>query len=265
MKYVLDILEETGLLGSKPVKTPMEPNVKLYEYQEELLSNPETYRRLVGKLNYLTITRPDISFVVSVLSQFMKDPHLPHWEAVIRIVRYLKAYPGRGLLYKTNGHLRVEAYTDANWAGSPSDRKSTTRYCTILGGNLITWRSKKKTVVAKSSAEAEYRAMAHTSCELMWIKHLLEELRFVVKLPMTMHCDNQAAIYIVSNPVFHERTKHIEVDCHITREKVEDGVIATPYVFTRVQIADMFTKTLCKTLLGSLCNKLGLYDIYSLA
>ena len=231
---MLDILEETSLLGSKPVETPMDPNVKLYEDQGELLSNPERYRCLIGKLNYLTITRPDISFAVSVLSQFMKDPHLPHWEAVIRIVRYLKAYPGRGLLYKANGHLRVEAYTDADWAGSTSDRKSTTGYCTFLGGNLITWRSKKQTVVARSSAEAEYRAMAHTSCELMWIKHLLEELRFVMKLPMTMHCDNQAAIYIASNPVFHQRTKHMEVDCHITREKVEDGVIATPYVSTRV-------------------------------
>ena len=91
----------------------------------------------------------------------MKDPRLPHWEAVIRIVRYLKAYPSRGLLYKANGHLRVEAYIDANWVGLPSDRKSTTRYCTFLGGNLITWRSKKQTVVAKSSAEAENRAMAH--------------------------------------------------------------------------------------------------------
>ena len=105
--------------------------------------------------------------------------------------------------------------------------------------------------------------MAHTSCELMWIKHLLEKLRFVVKLPITMHCDNQAAIYIASNLVFHERTKHIEVDCHITQEKVEDGVIATPYVFTRVQIVDMFIKALCKTHLGLLYNKLGLYDIYS--
>ena len=105
--------------------------------------------------------------------------------------------------------------------------------------------------------------MAHTSCELMWIKHLLEELRFVVKLPMTIDCDNQAAIYISSNPMFHERTKHIEVDCHITREKVEDDVIATPYVSTRVQIVDMFTKVLCKTHLGLLCNKLRLYDIYS--
>ena len=94
-KYVLDILEEIGLLGSKPVETPMDPHVKLYEDQGELLSNPERYRRLVGKLNYLTITRPDISFAVSVLSQFMKDPRLPHWEAVIRIVRYLKTHPGQ--------------------------------------------------------------------------------------------------------------------------------------------------------------------------
>ena len=99
----------------------------------------------------------------------------------------------------------------------------------------------------------------------MWIKHLLGDLKFVVKLPMTMHCDNQSAIHIASNFVFHEQTKHIEVYCHITREKVEDGVIATPYVSTRVQIADMFTKTLCKTRLGLLCNKLGLYNIYSLA
>ena len=165
-------------------------------------------------------------------------------------MRYLKAHPGRGLLYKANGHLQVETYTNANWARSPSDRKSTTVHCTFLGGNLITWRSKKKTIVARSSAEAEYRAMAHTSCELKWIKYLLEELRFVVKQPMTIHCDNQAAIYIASNPMFHEQTKHIEVDCHITREKVEDGVSATLYVSTRVQIANMFTKALCKTHLG---------------
>ena len=104
-KYVLDILEETGLLGSKPMETPMDPNVKLYEDQGELLSNPERYYHLVGKLNYLTITHPDISFVISVLSHYMKDPRLPHWEAIIRIVRYLKAHPGCGLLYKANGDL----------------------------------------------------------------------------------------------------------------------------------------------------------------
>ena len=99
---------------------------------------------------------------------------------------------------------------------------------------MITWRSKKQTVIVRSSAEGENKAMAHTSCAFMWIKHLLKELRFVVKLPMTMHCDNQATIYIASNPVFHKQTKHIEVDCHITQEKVEDGVIDIPYVSTRV-------------------------------
>ena len=131
---MLDVLEETSLLGSKPMETPMDPNVILYEDQGELLSNPKRYRRLVSKLNYLTITHPNILFAVSVLSQFMKDPHLLHWEAVIRIVMYLKAHPGHGLLYKANNHLRVEVYTNADWAGSPSDRKSTTRYCTFLGG-----------------------------------------------------------------------------------------------------------------------------------
>lgn len=113
-KYVLDILEETGMLGFKPVETPMDPNVKLYEDRGELLSNPKRYCHLVGQLNYLTITRPDISFAISVLSQYMKDPRLPHWEVVIWIVWYLKAHPGCGLLYKANGHLRVEAYTDAD-------------------------------------------------------------------------------------------------------------------------------------------------------
>ena len=189
----------------------------------------------------------------------MKDPCFPHWDAVIRIVRYLKAHLDRGLLYKINGHLQVEAYIDADQVGSPSNRKYAARYCTFLGGNLITWKSKKQTVVARSSAKAKYKAMTHTSCELMWIKHLLEELKFVVKVPMTMHCDNQVAIHIASNLVFHERTKHIKGNCHITEEKVEDGVIATPYVSTRVQINDMF-KALCKTRLGLLCNKLGLYE-----
>lgn len=179
-KYVLDILQETGLLGSKPVETPMDPNVKLCVDQGELLPNPDQYRRLVGKLNYVTVTRPDISFAVSVVSQFMSAPRLPHWEAVLRIVKYLKAYPGCGLFYRANGHLRVEAFTDSDWAGSPSDRRSTTGYCVFLGGNLVNWKSKKQTVVARSSAEAEYRAMAHTTCEIVWVRSLLEEIGFNV-------------------------------------------------------------------------------------
>jgi hypothetical protein len=262
-KYVLDILEDTGLLGAKPVETPMDPNVKLCVDQGELLHNPDQYRRLVGKLNYLTITRPDISFAVSLVSQFMSAPRHPHWEAVLRIVKYLKLHPGRGLLYRASGHLRVEAFTDSDWAGGPSDRRSTTGYCVFLGGNLVNWKSKKQTVVARSSAEAEYRAMAHTTCEVVWLRSFLEEIGFSVQLPMQLYCDNQAAIHIASNPVFHERTKHIEVDCHLVREKLTGGVIATPYVSTGAQLADMFTKSLFKPRLELLCNKLGLFDIYS--
>jgi hypothetical protein len=262
-KYALDLLEETGLLGSRPVDVPMDPNKKLLKDEGELFEDPGRYRRLVGKLNYLTITRPDISYAVSVVSQFLEAPRVSHWEAVTRILRYLKRAPGLGILYRPNGHLRVEGFTDADWAGSPSDRRSTTGYCTFFGGNLVTWKSKKQTVVARSSAEAEYRAMAHTATELTWLQHFLQEIGFSAPTPIPLFCDNQAALHIASNPVFHERTKHIEVDCHFVRDKILDGDISTAFVKSGDQLADVFTKALCRNQLEFICNKLGLYDIYA--
>ena len=195
-KYALDILEETGMLDCKPVDTPMDPNVKLVPGQGEPLGDPGRYRRLVGKLNYLTITRPDISFPVSVVSQFLQSPCDSHWDAVIRILRYIKSTPGQGVLYENRGHTQVVGYTDADWAGSPTDRRSTSGYCVFIGGNLISWKSKKQDVVARSSAEAEYRAMALATCELIWLRHLLRELRFGKDEQMKLICDNQAALHI---------------------------------------------------------------------
>ncbi|RVW38072.1 Retrovirus-related Pol polyprotein from transposon RE2 [Vitis vinifera] len=243
-KYALDILEETGMLDCKPVDTPMDPNVKLVPGQGEPLGDPGRYRRLVGKLNYLTITRPDISFPVSVVSQFLQSPCDSHWDAVIRILRYIKSTPGQGVLYENRGHTQVVGYTDADWAGSPTDRRSTSGYCVFIGGNLISWKSKKQDVVARSSAEAEYRAMALATCELIWLRHLLQELRFGKDEQMKLICDNQAALHIASNPVFHERTKHIEVDCHFIREKIASGCVATSFVNSNDQLADIFTKSL---------------------
>ena len=241
-KYVLDILEEIDMLDCKPIYTPMDLNVKLVPGQGEPLRDSERYRRLVGRLNYLTITRPDISFPVSVVSQFLQSPCDSHWDVVIRILRYIKGTPGQGVLYENKGHTQVIGYYDADWAGSPADRRSTLGYCVFIRGNLISWKSKKQDVVARSNAEAENRAMALATSELIWLKQLLQELRFGNDGQMTLVCDNQTALHITSNPVFHERIKHIEVDCHFIQEKIVSVCMPTSFVNSSDQLADIFTK-----------------------
>ena len=161
------------MLDSKSVDTPMDPNVKLVPGQKESLGDPERYRRLVGKLNYLTITRPYIYFPVSVVSQFLQSSCDSHWDAIIRILRCIKSTPGQGVLYENRGHTQVVGYTDVDWAGLPTYRRSTSGYCVFIGGNLISRKSKKQHVVARSNSEAEYRAMTLVTCELIWLRHHL--------------------------------------------------------------------------------------------
>ena len=157
----------------------------------EFVDDPDTYRRLVGKVIYLTITLPNISYAFSIVSHFMTSPRVPHMNAIIHILKYLKNALGRDLFYWSSGHLRIEGYIDADWTGSPSDRKSTTGYCTFIGGNLVTWRSKKQSVLTRSSAEAEYRVMAHITCELTWLRTILQEFGLSVKGPTPLYCDNE--------------------------------------------------------------------------
>ena len=209
---MIDLLKETGMLACKPANTPIDPNHKLGEENEDAIVNRETYQRLVGRLIYLSHTRLDIAYAGSVMSQFMHNPKEIHLQAAYRILRYLKGNPRRGILFKRNTGLVLEAYTDADYAGSIMDRRSTSGYCTFLGGNLVTWRSKKQNVVARSSAEAEFRAMAQGVCELLWLKIILEDLKIKWDGPMRLYCDNKSAISIAHNPVQHDRTKHIEVD-----------------------------------------------------
>ena len=261
-KYILDLLKETGLLGCKAAETPMEPNIKLQPAKPEDLVDKGRYQRLVGRLIYLSHTRPDIAFAVSMVSQFMHSPGPEHLEAVNRILRYLKGSPGRGLLYKACGHLQVEAYTDADWAGSVMDRRSTSGYCTFVGGNLVSWRSKKQNVVARSSAEAEFRAVAHGICEALWVEKLLKELKVYNSPPIKLYCDNKSAISIAHNPVLHDRTKHVEVDKHFIREKIERGQICISYVPTTEQPADILTKGLPKKLFDDITSKLSMEDIF---
>ncbi|PKU79659.1 Retrovirus-related Pol polyprotein from transposon TNT 1-94 [Dendrobium catenatum] len=197
-KYIKDLLKETGKLACKPAPTPVEPNLKLGEAKEDPDVDKGAYQRLVGKLIYLSHTRPDIAFAVSMVSQFMQNPKQIHMQAVDRILHYLKGRPGKGILFKRDRGMILEVYTDADYAGSLVDRRSTFGYCTFLGGNLVIWRSKKQNVVARSSAEAEYRAMALGICELLWIKIILEDLKVKWDEPMKLNCDNKSTISIAT-------------------------------------------------------------------
>ena len=167
------------------------------------------------------------------------------------------------MLYENRGHTQVVGYTDADWVGSPTNRRSTLGYCIFIGGNLISWKSKKQHVMARSNAEAEYRAMDLVTCELIWLRHLLQELRFGKDEQMKLICDNQAVLHIASNPVFHERTKHIEVECHSIKEKIASACMTTSFVNSNDQLADIFTKSLRDSRIKYICNKLSAYDIYA--
>ncbi|KAM7485260.1 hypothetical protein LguiA_001269 [Lonicera macranthoides] len=261
-KYALEIIKDAGLLGAAPVDTPMDKGLKLSD-KGELLKDHGRYRRLIGRLIYLTVSRPDITYAVHVLSRFMHEPTKIHMEAALRVVRYLKNAPGQGLLFSSSNDFKIRAYCDSDWAGCPLTRRSTTGYCIFLGSSLISWRSKRQKTVSLSSAEAEYRAMTGTCCELAWLRYLLKDLGLADHESAFLYCDNKAALHIAANPVFHERTRHIEMDCHYIRDKIQDGSIITKHVNSKHQLADVFTKALGKENFVPMIHKLGLYDIHS--
>lgn len=184
-------------------------------------------------------TRPDIAYAVSVVSRFMHSPSEDHMAAVYRILRYLKASPVKGLFFGKGTSHQVSGYTDADWAGDGTDGKSTSGYFTFVNGNLVTWRSKKQNLVARSSAEAEYRGMVHGVCELLWINRILRDLKIDQTSPMQLYCDNQASINIANNPVQHDMTKHVEVDRHFLKDHLEKKTIKLPHVNLKYQLADM--------------------------
>ena len=192
----------------------------------------------------------------------MHNPSKEYLGVVIRILRYLKSSPGSGLMFRKHGHLEVEGHSDAEWAGS-SDRKSTSRYFTFVGGNLVTWRSKKQKVVALSSAEAEFRGISKGVCELLWLRSLLTEIGYPLSIVTNLYCDNRAAIQIAQNPVQHDRTKHVEIDRHFIKEKLEAKIIKLPFVKSEDQLADVLTKAVSSRVFYNSLGKLGIENIYA--
>ncbi|XP_019160477.1 PREDICTED: uncharacterized protein LOC109157051 [Ipomoea nil] len=243
-KYALDILKEAGFLGCKPANTPMVHGLKLSQGDGVPLDDVGCYRRLIGRLLYLTATRPDITFAVQQLSQFIDAPTDKHLSAAHRVLRYIKKSPGHGIFYPANMDMQLKVFSDLDWAACFETRRSITGYCIFLGPALISWRSKKHVTVSRSSSEAEYRALAATVCEVQWLTYILHDLQVELNRPATVFCDNKSAIAIAENHVFHERTKHIDIDCHIVREKQSQGLIKLLSVSSSNQTADGFTKPL---------------------
>ncbi|XP_021991105.1 uncharacterized mitochondrial protein AtMg00810-like [Helianthus annuus] len=225
--YAAKIVERAGMSSCRPVHTPVDTHAKLSATGGDPFHDPTLYRSLAGALQYLTFTRPDISYAVQQICTHMHAPTTAHWEALKRIIRYIQGTQSYGLTLGPSADPRLLAYTDADWAGCPDTRRSTSGYCVYYRDNLISWSSKRQATISRSSAEAEYRGVANVVAE-------------------------------ICNPVQHQRTKHIELDIHFVREQVQWGQVRILHVPSRYQIADIFTKGLPRVLFEDFQSSLSI-------
>ena len=276
--YVQRLLEKTGMEDCIPLATPAEPGQHLSAlpassdtYVQHDSINPLQYGSVVGSLLYAAVsTRPDITYAVGVLSRFISNPQPHHWEAAKRVLRYLKGTAALGLYYRAPGHVSSTSsvsnlqsqsnkpgtasagssltigpvYTDANWGGDLDDRKSTSGMVAKMNGCAVSWKSKKQTVVAQSSTEAEYIATGEAVKETLWLRQLARELSHAPTSGTLLYGDNQTAIALANNNILHNRTKHIDIRHHFLRDHVRSGEIDLKWVSTNDQEADLFTKPL---------------------
>jgi len=242
-QYMVDLLERAGMAECKPCATPVDINPKL-PADGPPVQNPSDYRSLAGALQWLTFTRPDLAYAVQQVCLFMHDSREPHLAALKRILRYVRGTLHMGLLLQPSRSSDLTVYSDADWVSCPDTRRSTSGYAVFLGDNLVSWSSKRQNTVSRSSAEAEYRAVANGVAEATWLRQLLLELHAPSLSASLVYCDNFSAVYMSSNPVQHQRTKHIEIDLHFVRERIALGDVRVMHVPTSAQYADIFTKGL---------------------
>ncbi|PKU62800.1 Retrovirus-related Pol polyprotein from transposon TNT 1-94 [Dendrobium catenatum] len=253
--YARKILQEAGFAECKAAPTPITPNPKQISQNNTPFSNPSLYRRIAGSLQYLSLTRPDIAYATNRACQHMSNPTNQDYKNLTRLLRYIKGALTLGLPI-TPGGLQLSTYTDADWASDSTDRKSISGHCTFLGPNLISWSVKKQVTVAKSSTEAEYRALSAASSDVLWLRRLTAELQLDQPAPTPIYCDNISAIAIAKNPVYHARTKHIEIDYQFIRQHIALQNIVIHHIPSTEQIADIFTKAFSSTRFNTLRSKL---------
>ena len=257
-QYAEELLDRAGMSNCRPISTPIDVKPKLPTASGELVSDPSEYRRIAGALQWMTLTRPDIAHAIQQICLHMHDPREGHLALIKRVLRYLQGTTDHGLHLPASRSLDIVAYSDADWAGCPDTRRSTSGYCVYLGDALVSWSSKRQPTVSRSSAEAEYRAIANAVSECCWLRQLLGELSVPVDKATLVYCDNVSSVYMASNPVHHRRTKHIELDIHFVREKVAVGDVRVLHVPTGQQFADIMTKGLPSSVFQEFRSSFGI-------
>jgi histone deacetylase 1/2 len=259
-KYALDLLHRVSMENCKSTSTPLAATEPLARDTGSPLGPEDSfrYRSIVGGLQYLTLTRPDIAFAINKVCQFLSQPTEVHWEAVKRILRYVKGTLDTGLTIHKSPSVGISIFTDADWAGCVDDRRSTGGFAIFVGSNLVSWSSKKQPTVSRSSTEAEYKALANGAAEAIWVESLLKELAVHQQRAPILWCDNLGATYLSANPVFHARTKHIEIDFHFVHERVADGALEVRFISSGDQLADVFTKPATRQMLERFRTNLNL-------
>ena len=260
--YALTVLKRFNMSDCKGVDTPMVTGTQFSTYNDSP-TNFETsdvpYRAAVGSLMYLMVaTRPDLEATIQILSRYLEKPQKSHWEGIKRVLRYLKKTTALGITFHATGELKLLGYCDADWGGCLDTRRSTTGYVFLLSGGAINWCSKRQTCVAMSTCEAEYMAASSAAKEATWARHFLTELGFDDRTGTGINCDNQSAIKLMKNSIFHSRTKHIDLHFHFVRELVTDEKIIFEYCNSTEQVADALTKSVPVNKLQFCRDKMGL-------
>ncbi|CAL2279392.1 unnamed protein product [Prunus armeniaca] len=263
-KYAFSLLNKFGLTDCKFVTTPLVATEKLIKDDGSGATDEENYRKLVGSLLYLTATRPDVMYAASLLARYMHGPSNKHYGTAKRVLRYLKGTLDYGLMYEKGKKAVLMGYCDSDWGGSVEDSKSTSGYAFSFGSGVFSWAFVKQSCVALSTAEAKYVSALEATTQAIWLRFVLEDFGELQADATPLKCDNTSAISITKNPVFHQRTKHIDRRYHFIKDTLQQGVIDLVYCPTKDQVADIFTKALPKERFNYLRDKLGVLSAQSL-
>lgn len=231
-KFTTDLLNEFDSFNCKVATSLLDYNEKLWATDGKLLSDPTLYRKVVGKLTFLRNRRMVVSYSAQHLSQIMQTPREPHLKASYHVLTNLRQDPMMGIFISNKPDLTINAYCDSDSTAYPYSRKSVSGYLVRMGNSPISWKSKKQATVLLSSAKVEYRVVRQVVSEIVWLERLLTELCEYFPFQLHVFCDSQSAVHISRNPVFQERTKHIEIDCHFVRDKLQQGMVTLHHICT---------------------------------